>query len=327
MKYEKKSIKKIIKRRMELPKQTKMNERNKLRMGVRDKFMITEKKHRPVAVDLVSRNFIRTGIKKNNYLPNKPYEPYEIKDYGKYIKPKDVDYDTIIYISSYNRYEKLVNILNQLYSQKSDYSFKVIVMNDGSTDERYLNLENEFSNTIHLKNVENGGVEFYLKTINSIFQEIKKYRTLSVIQIDDDFILCKNFINILMNKFLELKEENNIYMGIRYHIHSYVKDMIYREDYFDITKKYQGFDGGSLYDIQFLQLFNYELIPQEEQYMWHMWFVLNSLVKKLGVLVYTLRESLAFHNGNDDSKIHPESRKIKKLYTYNFIDNKGNNEQ
>jgi len=312
MKREKKSIKKIIKKRIEISK-----------MGVRDKFLITEKKHRPIAVDLVSRNFVRTGIKRNSIKPNKhkPYKPHEIKNYGSYVKQPNVDYDTIIYVSSYNRYDKLFNILNQLFSQKSDYSFKVIVMDDGSTDEKYLNLKNIFPNILYLKNEENGGVKNYLETINTIFKEIKKYKTHAVIQIDDDFILSTEFINRLLKKFFQLKEKNNSYMGIRYHHFSYSNGITYDNDYFNPEKRYQGFDGGSLYDIQFLQLFNYELIPKEEDKLWHMWYVINSLVKELGLLVYTSKNSFALHDGNDESKIHPEVRKIKKLYTCNFIDN------
>lgn len=310
----KKIVKKMIKLKHSRPKVSKKNERNKLR---------TSGTPKPISHSLADRNSIRTlGKSKLVKLDSiSEYIPYEVKNYGVYEKQSLIDYDTIIYISSYNRYEKLINILNQLYSQKSDYSFKVIVMDDGSTDKRYLNLENEFPSAIYLKNEENGGREFYLETINTVFQEIKKYNTLSVIQIDDDFILCDGFIDKLMIKFFQLKEKNNSYMGIRYHQFGYVKNTAQEEDFFDTTKKYQNFDGGSLYDIQFLRLFNYELIRKEEGNLWHMWGALNSLVKKLGVLVYTMRESLVFHDGNDESKMNPEARKIKKLYTCNFIDN------
>lgn len=295
----------------------KMNERDKLRIfgvGNSQKEKEAVAKHLLLNVDVVGNNSLKDNTVINKYIP------YEIKDYGRYLKPEVVDYDTMVYISSYERYEKLRNILNQLYTQKSEYSFKIIVMNDGSIDERYDEIKKEFPEIIYLKNEINGGREFYLKTVNVIFNEIKKYKTLSVIQIDDDFILCENFINIIMNKFLELKEENNAYVGIRYHHHSYREDEIREEDYFDPTKRFQDFDGGSVFDVKFLELFNYELIPTGEKYMWHLWFVLNSLVRKFGVLVHTTRKSLAIHTGNDDSKLNSEARKKRKLYTVNFID-------
>jgi hypothetical protein len=250
-------------------------------------------------------------------IPKTPIAAYPINDYGKYVKTENVDYDTIVYISTYNRYEKLINILNQLYSQKTKYSFKVILMNDGSTDERYNNIENKFPDVLYLKNDVNGGLDFYWKTINTIFQEIRKYCAHAVIQIDDDFILCNEFINRSMNKFFQIKEENNSYMGIRYHLTSFKENQVFDEGRFDAIKRFQDFDGGSIFDSQFLQLFNYELVPDENNS--HLWYLLNALVKKFGVLVYTMRESLAYHTGNDDSKLNPEIRKAKKLYTINFI--------
>ena len=163
MKSEKRQIKKQIKARIEVRKQTKM--------GVRDKYMITGGRPRPIAVDLVSRNEIRTGIKRKDPIR------YEIKDYGDYVKPESVDYDALIYISSYDRYEKLEQILNQLFSQETKYTFKVIVMNDGSTDKRYQYLKNKFPEIIYLRNKVNGGKESYWKRVNSIFREVKKYET------------------------------------------------------------------------------------------------------------------------------------------------------
>jgi hypothetical protein len=204
-------------------------------------------------------------------------------------------------------------------------------MNDGSTDKRYDDLENIFPNIIYLKNEVNGGKVLYWKTVNVIFQELKKYTAHAIIQIDDDFILCNNFINRLMDVFFKAKEENNAYMGIKYHIGSFDKDKKFSEDYYDRTKIFQGFDGGSLFDVQFLRMFNYNIqeinpniFKQKYQHS-HIWTTLNDFVKNFGVMVYTVKESLAWHDGNEDSKMHPELRKKRKIYTKNFIDDTGNN--
>jgi hypothetical protein len=198
-------------------------------------------------------------------------------------------------------------------------------MNDGSTDKRYVKIKKNFPEITYFKNEINGGRAFYWRTVNTILNEIKKYTTYAVIQIDDDFILCKGFIDKLMNKFFEIKRENNSYMGIRYHIASFKKEDV-SEDFFDESKTEHRFDGGSLFDIQFLRMFNYKIneinpkiFNQKFQHS-HVWSSLNILLEKFGAKVYMVRESLAWHTGNEDSKMHPEIRKIKKIYTKRFVD-------
>jgi hypothetical protein len=292
-------------------------------MNEGDRLRIYGIKNKPGAstIDVKSlTNDERTKLRTSDGLVEpKKNHVYEIKDYGKYVKPISVDYDVIIYVSSYNRYKKLRNILKQLHKQKTNYSFKIIVMNDGSTELEYNTLTTEFPNIIYMKNQINGGLELYWETVDKIFREVKKYRTYAVIQIDDDFILCDEFINRSMNKFFEIKNESNAYMGLRYHLQSFKENQEFSEDRFDRIKRFQDFDGGSMFDPQFLQLFNYRLVPDQNNS--HLWFLINQLVRKLGVLVYTMRESLAYHDGNDDSKLNPELRKKRKLYSVNFVGN------
>jgi len=294
----------------------------KEKMGVRDKLRQTAPPRKSINNDLVSRNEYRRGVV--NDKNDKNDITYEIKSYGKYLKPENVDFDVLIFISSFDRYEKLVGILTQLYSQKTDYLFKIIIMNDGSTDKRYSYLKNKFSEIIYLKNDFNGGRAFYWQTVNTIFKELKKYKSYAIIQIDDDFILTENFIDKLINKFFEIKQDNNAYMGIRYHIPSFNEDELINDEYFNPFKRFQGFDGGSMFDPEFLKLFNYE-IKKINQNVFnlkfqhsHVWSSLNDFVRYFGVMIYSTRKSLAYHNGNEDSKMHPELRRTKKIYTKNF---------
>jgi hypothetical protein len=334
MKRERLTIKQKIQKKIEFRhKQTvfigkgeekKMNEGDRLRI-----YGIPNKQNASIIdVKLLSneeRTKLRAGTNDNNYIE------YPLKDYGKYIKSEFVDYDVLIYISSYNRYEKLMRILSQIHTQKTKYSFKLIVMNDGSTDKRYKNIKFVFSNILFLKNKINGGRALYWKTTNTIFQEIKKYNAYAVIQIDDDFVLCNNFINKLMNEFFRLKELSNTYMGIRYHIPMYRENEIINDDVFDKTKNFQGLDGGSLFDMQFFKLIDYKIdninpiiFRQKFQHS-QVWSSLNNLIKKHGVEVYKTRESFAFHDGNEDSKMHSELRLKKKIYTSRFADDIRNN--
>ena len=132
-----------------------------------------------------------------------------------------------------------------------------------------------------------------------------------------------------MNKFFELKIENNSYMGIRYHTGSFSADYSTNDDYFNIKKRFQSFDGGSLFDTQFLELINYSIIEEipdttYSYYTSHVWGNLNKHIRNLGGLVYTTQESLAFHNDDGISKMHPEYGKNRVIYSKNFIDDKKN---
>jgi len=44
-----------------------------------------------------------------------------------------------------------------------------------------------------------------------------------------------------------------------------------------------------------------------------------------GVMVYIFRKSLVYHDGNNDSKMHPEIRRVRKYYTVNYIDDEEKN--
>jgi len=270
-----------------------------------------------VGRDAISRGEIRRGVKK------KIFVEYEIKDYGEYIKSETVDYDAIIIISSYERYDSLKNILTKLYSQETRYSFKTIIVNDGSIDKRYNKLKKEFKNIKYLKNNINGGVKYYWRTINKLLCESKKYETSAIIQMDDDFILCDGFLNNLIDTFFELKKENNSYMLVKYHLGKLDNILIDPETFFNPKLNFQGADGGTLFDQQFMNLIDYSIDDMSDvagHSGSHVWHFINKMIIKMGVKCYIFRKSLAFHDGNDDSKMHPAIRSKRKYNTINFID-------
>ena len=78
-----------------------------------------------------------------------------------YIRKDDVDSEILICISSYNRYPKLVKLLDQFYSQQSAYSYKIIVLNDGSTDTNYGNLVTKYPLLDYYENKKNNGRDLY----------------------------------------------------------------------------------------------------------------------------------------------------------------------
>jgi Glycosyl transferase family 2 len=257
---------------------------------------------------------------------------YDINDYGEYVKKENTDYDVMLYVSSYNRYNKIVRILEQIFNQKTNYIFKVLVLNDGSTKIKYNKLKEKYPDIIYLKNEINGGKEYYWRTTNKIWKELKKYKTHALIQIDDDFILADNFINNIMDLFFKLKEENNSFMGIRYHYGHKDEGHVFEDDFWDHNVYFIGFDGGSVFDTQFMEMFEYELEPVDQELFKqvgmhsHVWEQINQNLIKHGILVHKTKSSLAWHDGNEDSKMHPDIRKHRKVHTSNFLNKNAKND-
>jgi len=310
MKSEKKNVKKIIKKRIELSK-----------MGVRNKLRIGGIPPRPIHVELLTRMEIRMGVE--------PKKPILFKEYGQYLKENNVDFDVVFCVSSFERYEKIYNILEQLFSQETKYTFKFILMNDGSKDRRYNELQYHFPDILYLKNEVGGGKINYWKTINLLWKKASEIKTYGIIQLDDDFVLCDEFLNRLMDKFFEVKEISNNYMVFGFHLYNFRKESLIESFWFDEKEIF--IDGGMFLDTQFLKLFNYELDKIEERVTpktsSYTWVRLKERMLEFGIKIYRFENSLVWHNGNDDSKLHPTIRNIKRVYTKKFIDKEINYEQ
>lgn len=246
----------------------------------------------------------------------------KFKDYGKYVKEESVDYDVIITIASYNRFEKIDRILNQLFSQETKYKFKVILLNDGSDDLKYEELEYKYGDIIYLKNDVPYGKVGYWKTINTIWEKAKQFKTHGIIQLDDDFILCEHFIDRLLDVFFQEKTNNNNYMVFSFHLYNFEKEKPLDEWWFNQDEVFV--DGGMLLDVQFLKKIDYKLnnienrvTPKTSSYTW---VRVKEYLEEFGMRVFRTKNSLVWHDGNDDSKHHPTIRPYKRVYTKNFID-------
>lgn len=247
----------------------------------------------------------------------------EFNYFGKYIKQENVDFDVIICISSFNRYNKINLILEQLFNQKTKYNFKIIFFNDGSTEEKYEEIKYKYPDIIYLKNEKNSGKVNYWKTVNNMWKKAKEFKTHTILQLDDDFILCDNFLDILLDKFFEIKELDNSYMVYSFHLYNFSKTEPIDEIWFD--ENYINIDGGILFDSQFMNYINYELdlielrVKNNSQSSFT-WTRIREKIIEFKCRIFRFKNSLVWHNGNDDSKLHPNVRKIKRIYTKNFID-------
>lgn len=216
-------------------------------------------------------------------------------------------FDVAIMISSYNRYVNLVHIINQINRQHSKYKYKLFIMNDGSTDLNYEKLES-LENIILLKNETNNGKCKYWKTITDLFQATSHYKYDVLIQIDDDFKLCNNFIDHVMLMFKEKGCD-----VINYHIND-----------LDSNKKRWGLDvwidGGVALSEKFMKMINYR-IEKPSLYRWKncehrssgVWESLSEFISGTNVSMYKPSITLAVHRGNAESKMNGSLRKRNKI--------------
>lgn len=326
MKRQKIDIKKTIKKRIELRHQHYIFIEKRERTNVSKVMKINQKNKSGVVsdakvhVELLIRDVQKFG--KNVFAIKNRLPELKFVDYGTYNKKIRVDFDVVFCVSSFNRYEKIKRILEQIFSQETKYTFKFILMNDGSTDKRYEDLKYIFPDILYLKNSIAGGKVNYWKTINIIWQKAKEFNTYGIIQLDDDFILCNNFLNILLDTFFKVKEKNNNYMVFGFHIYGFNKNEPIHPHWFDENERM--IDGGMLIDIQFMEMIDYKFDKIENRVTLRTssftWVRLKERIIEFGVRVYRFKNSLVWHTGNEDSKLHPNVRKGKRVYTKNFID-------
>jgi len=233
-----------------------------------------------------------------------------------YNKITEVEYDIIICISSYNRYNKLLLMLNQLYKQSTKYRFKIILNNDGSTDNNYKSLPTIFPSLEITGSEINNGKTLYYKTISNMWGHASKYISHGICHLDDDFILCSNFIDSVMNIFFEKKFDNNKTVSIYFHKTS-------KENNNDIDL--YRVDGGVLFDNNFIRLLEYKLNPPNHRFTINgissgVWRIISNHIKINGLNSHRTNISLIKHDGNEDSKMHYKHRIESPIYTYDFKD-------
>jgi len=241
----------------------------------------------------------------------------------KYKKNADVDYDVIIISGSYNRYEMVENQIKSFFNQKSRYTFKYILLNDGSSDNRYDELKKLYPSIIYLKNKTSNGKKKYWKTITDLLQESKNYKSHAILQIDDDFYLCNSFLDRLMDLYFLKKEENNKILGISYHL--------YGETH--LTENRWGCengswaDGGCLFDYNFFRYSGFKIneIPESR---WNtglssgVWEQTSRSINYIGCSIYKTPVSYVNHEGLIwGSMERLDKNDNNKAYTYRFIDN------
>lgn len=333
-------IKKAIRKRIEIDrnkrqelvyiKTVSMNKRDWKRvLGDSSKPPITSSEQKCWIVDkdgeFMTREEKRSGVVLPKYYKLKEAA---VKLFSKpYKKDETVDYDTVVLITSYDRFDMVYEILTQLYRQKTEYKFKVVLVDDCSSDERYDALTTIFPKLVFLKNEENYGKKGYWKTVMKGLEEVRKCSTNSILQLDDDFMLCESFLNRLMTEYYQVKKNNNKVLCLSFH--NYMKDYL-NPDKFVWGYKYW-VDGGGLYDVEFIKLLDYK-IDEISESRWKynknvsagVWQQMTTKINTMGCVIYKTLFSYVKNIGLIESKMHggvnnidPENSDMK---TVNFID-------
>jgi hypothetical protein len=255
---------------------------------------------------LDAKNWIENfGVKKISYLPVTVNHLYhgDLKDRNyscryKKLETRKYTYKYIYMIPSYNRYDKLLNIINHINSYSKECL--IIIVNDHSNDIRYVELK-KIENLIYIENEVNYSKEKFWKTVNKLFNEAKKYKFEYGIMIADDFIFVENF-EIKLNKY---KINNRILS-------------LFRQNNVTLNWGYSNWiDGAFCAPFNFFKDLNFEIHQTFIKNKYSSSGVGQQMTKRLNELGWEVDffGSLIKHNDNNISVMHPELRKKEPLLT------------
>lgn len=245
--------------------------------------------------------------------------------YREYRKKIFVDFDVIICIPSHERYRKVTRLLKQFHEQQTKYSFKIILLNDGSKTPSYNNLSKMFPEITYIKNDEPNGKVKHWYCYNQMWEHLKNVESHAVLQLDDDFILCDKFLDRIMNLYFVEKEKNDCMRGIAPHLWSYTTKEDIQVGWWerdDIV------DGICLIDYDVIKEIDYELQPVNEGFVKKegnpvkVWNQISKAIIDNGGFIFRTKNSLVYHDDiNGNSKLHGEHRKNKNriIYTKKFV--------
>ncbi len=240
-----------------------------------------------------------------------------------YKKKIYVDYDVVICIPSYDRYKKIKRLISQFYQQPTKYSFKIVLLNDGTDNFWYDKLIEKFPEIFYLKNNVPNGKILHWYCYNQMWEFLKTISCHAILQMDDDFILSDNFLNTIVDLFFELKIKNNGIKAIAPHLWSFSEKSNYESWW--ILKDFV--DGIALLDDEVIKFMEYKMKPVDAAVVCRAgapvraWTQISEAIKKMNGTVYRTESSLVYHDGNDDSKLHGDIRKEGKagVYTQKYI--------
>ena len=226
--------------------------------------------------------------------------------------------DVVICITSYNRYDNVKNLINQILTQRAKYTYHILLINDGSSDHRYNNFVNYSEKLTYIHKIKNGGKNGYYKTINDIWKLIPNYNPEFVIQSDDDFILCPYFIDTLVDEFKSIRIDNPNILSLCPHLYSFNKHSKRETFWLD---NYSA-DGINIMMINVLEHMGYALKDvgdvSKSGVSVGIWQQIVKSIKELDGFAKRMDYSLVYHDNTGGSMMHGDFRKVKMIYTQRF---------
>ena len=219
---------------------------------------------------------------------------------------KNEGYDYVYIIPSYERFEKVSNLIGEILN--SHTNTLVILLNDNSTDNRYehfLTMEN----VVYLKNPTNNGKDGFWKTVNTLLNELSKHQFKYGVMLGDDFKLIDNYLTKLKS----------------YESEDYILRLFTQESIGGTNWGYENWiDGAFCAPYSFFQKINFELFPIIRRGRLSSSGVGLQMSKRVSNLNITVKNfgSLIEHIGNDDSKMHPVLRIKQPLIASNINNDK-----
>lgn len=234
------------------------------------------------------------------------------------LKKSDVDCDIIICIPSHNRYNKIKHLLTQFYSQPTKYSFKIVLLNDGSDEIKYDSIPKKFKDLIYIKNPTPNGKALHWACYSQMWSVVKHLKFSYLLQMDDDFILCDNFLDKIVEHLILASQLDSRVIGIAPHLWSFSN---YNENIEESWwKNNNSIDGIGLFHSSILKDLNYSLQPVSSTvskigHSVQVWNQFRTYSERNNKIFARTSTSLVFHDGNDDSQLHTNFRNKKKIYS------------
>lgn len=217
--------------------------------------------------------------------------------------------DVLFAVSSYNRPEGVARILDSVRAERSQLSYRVIVLNDGSTTGDYERFRHE-PDVLYLENPCNYGRKRYWESINRLFEAASGFSFRVLVQVDDDFVLCRNFLQ----EITRLSESGD--GAVHYHINDNPGDA-------GRWGLVHWVDGGCAFSYRVMKALNFRAEPvapcrwmRDPNASSGVWHNISNNLNKLGITVTKPDYSMAVHRGNHDSKMNSALRKEVKIHSH-----------
>src|SRR5690606_30973023 len=116
-------------------------------------------------------------------------------------------------------------------------------------------IKEKYPNVFYLKNEKSNGKIQHWYCYNQMWDVVKNIDTKTVLQMDDDFIICGNFLDTILSIFFEQKQQNANMMVVAPHLWSFYEN-VETEDWW---KRNDLVDGIGLFSIEFLKKIDFKL--------------------------------------------------------------------